>query len=507
MSGNAVSISVPGYPTNNLVPGVYFGVDASQADTAQVPQRTLIIGQILSSGTYAAGIAVLAGSVQDVRVGAGVGSMLALMFEAYNEQDSITEVWLLPLLDDSASVKASGTIAFSGTTTSVGVLSFYMAGELTALAVSSGETAAAIVTALTPLVNGNPELPATLSGAATVSSVTTATFTALNGGLVGNDIDMQFNYFGAAGGEAMPPGLTATITHFASGAQNPTALSTALANLGDMPFDFICCSYTDTTSLNTIQSFLAGRWGLTQEIFGHAFSAFRGSPSQRTTFSATRNDPHTSIIGFYNSPSPVWAWAAWLTGAASASVASGAGGIVADPALPIKGMVIHALAPPLASRDTFSTRQTMLQNGMGTYLVDHAGEVTIERIPTTYTTNPATGAPDNSYQSTETDYQLMACIRDMRIQLQNQFARKKLVADGSLIPGGSNMVTSQTILDAAKARYLTQCNQFGWCQNPAVFNQKALAENAGGGVVFLLLPFMLANQLWVIAANVQFTKP
>lgn len=511
MSGSSVSISVPGYPTGNLVPGVFFGIDASQANTAQIPQRALLIGQMLSGGTYTANTPVLAGSVQDVQAGAGAGSMLALMFAAFRQVDPITEVYLLPLADDGSAVKASGTIAFTGTATAAGVLSFYMAGVLTSLAVSSGETASAIATALTTPVNNNPNLPATLTGTATVSGTTTATFTARNGGTVGNDIDMRFNYLGAQGGESMPAGITATITPFASGAQNPsTALATALSNCGDMPFDFICCPYTDTASLNAMQSFLdsiTGRWTLTREIFGHCFSAFRGTPSQRTTFSATRDDPHMSIIGFYDSPSAVWAWAACLTAAASASVYSGAGGIDPDPALAISRIILPVLAPPIASRDSFGTRETILQGGMGTFTVNNANQVVIERIPTTYTTNPTTGAPDNSYQDTETLYTLMACIRDMRTQLQTQFARKKLVADGSLIPGGSNMVTSQTVLAAAKARYRTQAIKFGWCQNPDQFNQQALAQNAGGGVVKLLLPYQLANQLRVIAANVQFTKP
>ena len=66
MSG---AVSVPGYPTNNLVPGVFFAVDNSQADTASVARRVLIVAQMLDANvttfTAVPGIAAISGGVSD----------------------------------------------------------------------------------------------------------------------------------------------------------------------------------------------------------------------------------------------------------------------------------------------------------------------------------------------------------------------------------------------------------------------------------------------------------
>ena len=84
----------------------------------------------------------------------------------------------------------------------------------------------------------------------------------------------------------MPPGVGYTITAMSGGATNPT-LTTLLSNLGVQLFDYIDCPYTDTASLNALQAFLSdasGRWSAEQGLFGHVFSAYRGTFSARTTF-------------------------------------------------------------------------------------------------------------------------------------------------------------------------------------------------------------------------------
>jgi phage tail sheath gpL-like len=84
------------------------------------------------------------------------------------------------------------------------------------------------------------------------AATSTVTFTAINKGPAGNDIDLRVNYLGTAGQEVTPTGMTFTITAMASGATAPS-LTTGLLNLQDKPFDFIVCPYTDTTSLNAIK--------------------------------------------------------------------------------------------------------------------------------------------------------------------------------------------------------------------------------------------------------------
>lgn len=503
MSGSVTPVIQTGVPANLLVPGLHLTVDNSKANTGTVPQRALLIGQVGPGSSLVPGQPVISTSPQLDAAAAGQGSMLALMSYEYRQVDAFTEVWLLPLADDPASQAATGAVTFTGAATAAGTLPFYVTGRSIPVAVPLGMTAANLALAVVAAVNAIPTLPVTAAVAAPGSG--TVQLTAKNKGLVGNDIDLRFAYLGAAGGEAVPAGIAYTITPFAGGTQNPnaTALSTALSALASQPFDFIAFPYTDTASLNAMQAFLAdqnGRWSYLQQIYGHAYCAFRGTMAQRTTFLTGRNDQHMSCLPFYDSPSAVWAWAAYFAAVDAISAQQ-------DPALPVTGFPIPAKAPPVASQDTISMRNTLLVDGGSTFTVDPSGQVVIERVVTTYTVNPATGVPDNSYRDVETMFTLTAVMRDFRIQIASQFVRCKLVADGTNIAGGSRMVTSQTIKAAFVARYRTQCNAFGWCQDPDGFAKAVQAQNAGGGRVNVLLPIRVANQLRVVACTVQFTKP
>ena len=94
----------------------------------------------------------------------------------------------------------------------------------------------------------------------------------------------------------------------------------------------------------------------------------------------------------------------------------------------------------------------------------------------------------------------------MKAYLAGQFPRAILVADGTKIPAGAPVTTAQIVGASVASRYRTQCNQF-WAQNAELLAAGLQAVNAGGGVVNLLLPYQIANQLRVVSANVQFQKP
>ena len=117
--------------------------------------------------------------------------------------------------------------------------------------------------------------------------------TALHKGLALNDIDIRFAYRGAQNGEVIPPGVGYTVTALSGGASNPV-LTTLLSNLGVQLFDYIDLPYTDTTSLNALETFLSdssGRWAAETMLYGHVFSAYRGTFSARTTFGTGAQRP------------------------------------------------------------------------------------------------------------------------------------------------------------------------------------------------------------------------
>src|SRR4051794_40993572 len=99
-------------PSNIRVPLFYAEVDASKANTARRPQRTLLIGQKLGAGNATANVPARCQGLADAKATAGAGSMLAAMTQTYLLNDPTGELWHLPLSDDGAAVAATGSIAF-----------------------------------------------------------------------------------------------------------------------------------------------------------------------------------------------------------------------------------------------------------------------------------------------------------------------------------------------------------------------------------------------------------
>lgn len=485
-------------PSNLRVPLFYAEVDNSQANTSGANLRGLIVGQMTNSGTATPNEPVLSQGPAFDAPAFGVNSMLELMIQEWRQNDNFGELWALPLSDAGGAVAATGNISFVGTASATGVLSLYIAGVLVSTIVTAGMTAAQLATALVAACAANPALPvsATVDGTHNYQ----VDFTAVNAGPCGNDIDLRLNYLGTAGGQATPAGITPTIAAMTSGATPPT-LTTALANLADMPFDFIAVPYNDTTSLNAIQSFLndqSGRWSWDVQVYGHAFAAYRGTLSAITTFGLTRNDQHMTVMGFYDSPSPNWLWSAAIAAQAAISVR-------ADAAQPIRAVTLQGiLAPPVASRFMLSGRNTLLWSGISTFNVQNDGSVMIEKLITTYQLN-AQGVPDNSYLDVEILMTLAYVLRFLAARITSKFSRMKLSATGTKFGAGSNIVTPATIQADQVAAY-RELEYNGFVQGAAAFKEGLIVQQNASNPnrVDVLWDGILIDRLDILALLAQF---
>ena len=485
-------------PANIRVPLFYAEVDPSQANTAVQAQRTLLIGQLTVAGTITPNVPVISQSIAEAKASTGPGSILAAMTAVYRANDSFGEVWYLPLADDPGAPAATGAVLFAGPTTAAGTVNLYVAGQLVSVALGAATTAAGAAAAVVAAINAASDLPVT----AAVDGVTTAKvdLTAKNKGAAANDIDIRLNYRGAAGGEVLPAGLTATVTAMAGGAVNPS-LTTALANLLDEPFDFIISPYTDAASIAAISALLndtTGRWSWQTQVYGHCFIAKRGTLGTLGTFGAGVNDQHLSCIGFNDSPSPNWAWAAAFAGAAAVSLR-------ADPGVPLQTIpVVGILAPPLVSRFSLSQRNTLLYGAISTFRVDSAANVAVENLITTYQTNPL-GQSDNSYLEVETLYLLAYVLRRMASVITSKYARVKLADDGTRVGPGTGIVTPSTIRADLIAMY-RQMESEGYVEGSTAFAAGiVVARNAANpNRVDVLWPGNLIGQLRVLALLAQF---
>ncbi len=490
-----MAVSFSNIPANLRVPLFYAEVDASQAGYFVQQQRALLVGQLLSTGSAEADTPVMVSSPDQARTLFGAGSVLARMMAAYRANDDFGEVWCLPLADDDDAVAATGTIALTGTATAAGTLVVYIAGQRVLQGVAASDTAAAVATALAATINAATDLPVTAS-----ASTGTVTLTARNTGPLGNDIDVQLNYRGVRGGEATPAGLNVTVTALSSGATAPS-LSAGLAALGDEEFDFIAAPYTDSTSLDAIKIMMddqTGRWAWSRQVYGHVFSAKRGTVSELSTFGAARNDPHVSVMGYVDSPTPPWEWAAALTAQAAKSIR-------ADPARPLQTLpLVGVLAAPVSSRFTMSERQVLLFDGVATHMTGPDGTVRIERCITTYQSN-AFGQADPSYLDVETLFTLAYIIRRMRNAITMKFPRHKLANDGTSFGPGQAIVTPKVIKAELIAEYSAMEN-LGIVENMAAFKANLVVERnaTDPNRVDVLYPPDLVNQLRVFAVLAQF---
>jgi phage tail sheath gpL-like len=482
-------------PANIRVPLFYAEVDNSQANTAQTTQRALILAQITRDGTATPNVPAISQGSDDAIDAGGVGSMLALMLAAYRTNDAFGEVWYLPLADASGATAATGRVTITQAPTAAGTFYLYVAGVRIAQPVQPTQSVSDIATALVATIQQTPGIPATVE-----ASSGTVNFTARNAGPAGNEIDLRVNYLGTPGGEVLPTGMAYTITPMAGGATAPD-LSAALDALGDMAFDFIVCPYTDTVSLDAIKAFLDdinGRWSWQQMLYGHAFTAARGTLGTLVATGTARNDQHASIMGFNDSPTPGWIWAASLAGASAVSLRT-------DPATPLQTLpLLGVLAPPVQSRFALSDRNALLYDGISTFTVGDDGTVAIENLISTYQKN-AFGQPDDSYLEVETLFTLSTVLRHLRAVITSKYGRVKLADDGTRYAAGSNIVTPNVIRSDLIATYQTDEDD-GLVQDSDVFAKGLIVERNAGNPnrVDALWPGILINQLRIFALLAQF---
>jgi phage tail sheath gpL-like len=284
------------------------------------------------------------------------------------------------------------------------------------------------------------------------------------------------------------------------GATNPV-LTTALDNLGDQPFDFIMSAYTDPASLDAVKALLndqSGRWSWESQVYGHCFAAQAGTVAALQTFGNSRNNQHESVLGFNDSPSPPWVWAADYGGAAAVALR-------ADPGRPLQTLVLHsALPPPLASRFILTERNTLLWDGISTFSVAQDGTIALENVITTYQLN-SFGQPDDSYLEIETMFLLMYVLRALAGVITSKYNRMKLADDGTRFAPGSAIVTPSIIGADLIAQY-QELEWDGFVQDSATFAQALIVQRNATNVnrVDVLWPGTLIDQLRIFALLAQF---
>lgn len=199
------SITFSEIPIGLRTPGAYVEVDGSRAVNAlpTIPRKLLLIGQRFTSGSVAAGVPIRINQSDEAAEYFGRGSLLHRLAIRARNASELVDIWAIALDDAAAGVAATGLLQITGPATASGVLRLYIGGQRVAVAVTSGDTAATVATALTAAINANTDLPVTAS-----RSSATITLTCRWKGETGNAVDVRLNYYQ---GEKTPTGITARL--------------------------------------------------------------------------------------------------------------------------------------------------------------------------------------------------------------------------------------------------------------------------------------------------------
>jgi phage tail sheath gpL-like len=357
-------------------------------------------------------------------------------------------------------------------------------------AVASGDTATDVAAAVAAAINADGDLPVTAS-----PTTGTVTITARNAGEAGNDIDIRHNYFSD---QELPAGITAAITPMAAGATNPD-VSEVITAIGDDWYQVWAMPYSDLANLTLVKDELERRWGPEVQIEGVAFAAATGTVSELVTEGGNHNSAFLSIQDANASPSPPYEWAAALC-----AVVSKFGQI--DPARPFQTLPIeHIKAEAPSARRTRSERNTLLNNSIATHTVEDAGgQVRVERLITTYSTNQA-GADDTAFLDVNTPLTLGYLRYDFRTFWLTKYPRHKLGQDSKRYGEGQAIMTPKLARAEAIFKF-RQWEEMALVEDADQFKNDLIVEiNASDpNRLDFLLPPNLVNQLRVTAAQIQF---
>lgn len=487
-----MAISFNQIPQKVYTPLFYAEVDNSAANTTTDDMQSLIIGPMLESGKATAGELTYVSSAEKAAELFGQGSILHRMVAAYRNQDSTGTLYVMPVEDPSSGVAATKTVTVTGTASAAGTISLYVGFDLVQVGVDSGDTESDIAGNVMAAINAEADLPVTAS-----AELGVITLTSKHKGIIGNDLTVNVNLLGTSNGQELPAGVGIAIADGVEGTGVPD-IEVAFAALKEEPFEFIGIPFNDKTSLDAVKLAMENRWAYNVQLYGHVYSAKRGSVEELLSIGETQNDPHLTVFAV-SETDPNFGFD--RLGAALGQIAVS---VKADPARPFQTLELSGItAPRVSDRISRGDRESLLAAGCATF-TDSSSATAIERAVTTYVTN-SYGARDNSYQDAETLHTLGYIVRYLRTQITSKFGRHKLANDGTSFGEGQAVVTPAIIRSELIAAY-SVLETMGLVENMDLFKANLVVERnlTDPNRLDVLFPPDLVNQLRVFALLCQF---
>jgi phage tail sheath gpL-like len=510
-------VSFNSIPANWKMPLYWVEVDPSMAGYPRSRLTSLIIGTMLPTGTAVPNVPIPVPSQADARQLFGFGSMLDNMVEAFTKNNFAQELWVVPVPEAAAGVKAQASMTVTTPATVAGTLPIYIAGRRVQVFVAAGETVGVTGGKIVAAINKDPSMPVVATNPSTDSPA--ITLSCKWKGVEGNDIDVRLAYGGLLASEQVPLGLGITFVpaltggalgvKLAGGTGSPD-ITQALVNLGDEVYEYVATGFTDSTSLSLLEHEYGfgddGRWGWLRQLYGHVFGAVRGKGatdqwgySELIQYGPQNNSGVLSLMAVETgSPTPVWNWAA-------AYAAKAARALLNDPARPLQTLELETCLPaPKHQRFDKAQCNNLAGVGIATQSVNANNIPAIMRESTTYQKN-LYGQGDDAYELVPTLATLAALFRSQRHAITSKYPRHKLADDGTRFGAGQAIVTPKIIKAELVAQY--RFDEFlGRVENAVAFKQNLIVERDPNDPnrVNVLYPPDLINQLRIFAVLAQF---
>lgn len=266
-------------------PNTTINITPATQTISNEPQKVLFVGQMISGTGTAGELVTNIGNSGEEDAIFGARSMIAQMIRQARTINKVTQFDAIGLADDGSAVDATGSIAFSGTATATGTLTVSVGSKANYsvdVAITSGDTATEIGDTLETAFALLTNAPVTGTNAAG-----TVTFTAANGGTLGNDYGIKV--------EGSVAGVSTTLTAFSSGATDPS-----LTGLFDVIEDerYQTVVYQSNLTTSTLTTELDARFNVNNDILdGVGLIANTDSLSNLLTAGNAQNSKSLTIFG------------------------------------------------------------------------------------------------------------------------------------------------------------------------------------------------------------------
>jgi phage tail sheath gpL-like len=342
---------------------------------SDLAQTVLLVGQQLSTATVSASTPTALLREDDGATYAGAGSMIDVACRAAFLANPFVKLSYVGITD--AGVKATGTVVFSGTATISTVYRLRIAGKEYTADVTTGDTATVIGEAIENKVNADVNAPVT---AANVTG--TVTFTANNGGTVGNGIKLA--HVTTNGFDCSTSAVTTTATlsgsALASGTGSASTTAALAAATGER-YHKIAILLDDSTAGGAAKTH-TNTEGDGEHAHGEVYvQALNATLSSQTTLALALNADRGVLASISASES----WSVAICAAMAAAMSR-----EEIPTRPYNTMVLNGIMPPpVASRWTRTETRTLIDNGCTPLVVLPGEQVAILRAVVTGVKNSA----------------------------------------------------------------------------------------------------------------------